>query len=146
MYSFSESVKRFWATKDPNAILDDRKLNSKIGRWFTEQRASAARKKKEDSKPAGKEPGKESVKEPTCETGTETGNGASFCIPHNSHHVLKLSAFIMIPQHSFCTIFPPNPITFILNCNYSNLFYIQFNFIASAEDSPFYVHTMYDQC
>ena len=78
LYSFSESVKRFWATKDPNAILDDRKLNSKIGRWFTEKRASAARKKKEDSKPAGKEPGKESVKEPTCETGTETGNGASF--------------------------------------------------------------------
>lgn len=30
-----------------------------------------------------------------------------FWIPHNSHHVLKLSALIMIPQHSFCTIFPP---------------------------------------
>ncbi len=83
LYSFSESVKRFWATKDPNAILDDRKLNSKIGRWFTEQRASAARKKKEDSKPAGKEPGNESVKEPTCETGSETDHVAKQNRCHN---------------------------------------------------------------
>lgn len=53
--------------KDPNAILDDRKLNLKIGRWFTEQR-STRKVKEEISKPlTGKEPG--------TETETEKANG-----------------------------------------------------------------------